>query len=576
MQRRHRSMPCVIRRGCLLFLAVCASPPAAGGPVDAEAIRRVRGIIDRDEAWSGHVIITDDVTVLGATLSVEPGALVEFAVGRPGDNPVLTIGGEGGRPAMLQLAATPESPIVFRTAPGTQAGRIIAWLGPSGEARASKLQGPGAEPAAGRPAPIQWHFVRFEGLGFTPESDASTRPADAAFQPAVDIRLGAGARIELSDCEFSRCGQLSIELDDGTRATLSNNQITAPLGTTALHLRARAGDEPASIHLAKNRVEAAVIADGVAGLILENVLIGPRAALILSGRTTWERTVRGNYVHTTAPADDGRYCFTSDDPGALVEGNIFRGGSTCVFMGVSRMFGNVLIGAPNLRSARASHSQTHQLVAALPPGAVFANNLLIGPAYSMLIPQPLPGRASATDANSETLIRNNAFDGLDGVGRGVHVNASDRAPARVRIEDNVFLRVGAVVFDEPGRDESHVRAAHNACAPWPAGLSLKSSGTRAGDSERLPADATDILSERIADFRLRGEPPERIPDFDGAILDGRTTIDRLRREWFGRYRPLEGSPLLGAGVGRRDRGGRTSIGPDIADDAVETRDRKGG
>ncbi len=569
MSRCHRRMA---RGSWLRFLpipAVLACLLGAGGAADAELIRRVRGIIDRDETWAGHVMVTDDVTVLGATLTVEAGALVEFAVARPGVNPVLMIGEEQGRPAMLRLQAAPESPIVFRTMPGTNAGRIVAWLRPPSVARRANSPGPDDDPGPEQAASIRWRHVRFEGLGHAGDSNAPTRPAGALLEPAVEVYLGSGASLDLSNCEFSRSGRLSIELGGGTRATLSNNRMTAPLERTAVHLRARSADEPAFMDLLQNRAEAAVITDAVGGLIAENVLIGPHAALVLRGRTEGELTVRGNYVHNTGPDDDGRYCFTSDDSDAVVEANIFRGGSTCVFVGTARMLGNALIGAPSLRSARTSHSQTHQLVAALPPGAVFADNLLIGPAYSMLIPQPLRSRASLTEAHAETLIRNNVFDGLDGVSRGVHVNAVDRAPANLRVTDNVFLRVGAVVFDEPGGAESRVWTGHNACAPGSAGRMAGEKDPRTPGPENVRAGSTVVLRERIADLRLRGQPPDRLPDLDYLILDGRKTIDQLRQSLFDGYRPLAGSPLIGAGSHQRDADRRANIGLEDSEPAPD-------
>lgn len=54
--------------------------PAIDQPDSAgQATSQVHGIINRDTTWRGHVMVTDDVTIIGTTVHVEPGTLIEFA-----------------------------------------------------------------------------------------------------------------------------------------------------------------------------------------------------------------------------------------------------------------------------------------------------------------------------------------------------------------------------------------------------------------------------------------------------------------------------------------------------------------
>jgi hypothetical protein len=71
-------------------------------PLAAREVARVRGVIDKNTTWSGRVLLTDDVAIQGAAVSVEPGTIVEFAGEVRGRGPILSVAdaqGLHGRPS---------------------------------------------------------------------------------------------------------------------------------------------------------------------------------------------------------------------------------------------------------------------------------------------------------------------------------------------------------------------------------------------------------------------------------------------------------------------------------------------
>ena len=261
----------------------------------------------------------------------------------------------------------------------------------------------------------------------------------------------------------------------------------------------------------------------------------------------------GNFIHNTTPKDDGRYCLDCENPDALIENNILRGATSCVLNGSRRMSGNVLIAAPNLDNPLSPAAKTHQLVAALPPGAVFEKNLLLGPAYTLLIPQPrltAPRTAPKASAGSEIIIRHNLFDGFRSTGRAIHLGRPDRGVAPVRAVNNVFLRCRAIVVNDgrSGGTARHVFSG-NAAAPPPRAAAA---GNEAAIDEGLVITAPDVRG-----LKLSAPPADRIEDFDGDLRTGRRTVADIRQRLFEAYRPRAGSPLVGGEGGAK----RPPFGP---------------
>ena len=55
----------------LLWVAVLVTlAPVAEAQQPDAPVRRLRGIIDKDESWSGRIVITDDLKILGATVKI--------------------------------------------------------------------------------------------------------------------------------------------------------------------------------------------------------------------------------------------------------------------------------------------------------------------------------------------------------------------------------------------------------------------------------------------------------------------------------------------------------------------------
>ncbi len=59
--------------------ALVAFAPAADAQQMDAPVRRLRGIIDKEETWSGLIVKTDDMKILGAKDTVQHGSVIEIA-----------------------------------------------------------------------------------------------------------------------------------------------------------------------------------------------------------------------------------------------------------------------------------------------------------------------------------------------------------------------------------------------------------------------------------------------------------------------------------------------------------------
>ena len=546
----------------LWVTALVAFAPVAGAQQPDAPVRRLRGIIDKDESWSGRIVITDDLNILGATVTVQPGCVIEFAYATAGRHPVLTVGSEHRDRGSLRLAATADQPITLRSRPGTNSGRIVIYVRnrivPGEAAGVSSFQTP---PARSEPDEIAWRHVRFENLGHARGVGPRSRKR-SRHEPCLTFKLiGRGHAVHLADCSFDETSRLLIVADDESKITVEGNRFDRPTERSAIQIDGQhVKDSPGRTVIAKNHAAAAIVLNDLLSVTSDNVLIGLNAAIVLRGKSFPQSRIAGNYVHNTTREDDGRYCLDTEDPDVRIEGNILRGATTCVLNGSRLMAGNVFIGASDLASPYARKSRTHQLVAALPVGSTFEHNLLLGPAHSLLIPQPFRKPAGRESATGPTHIRHNVFDGLGESARAIHLNPIGRSSVTVAIFNNLFLRGDCLIYDEGGTSTTVIYADHNAYAPRPQRLfdQVQVGSTKQGQPGWA---ANDLQRDAVSDLRLRSPPPLRLADYDAELQAGRRSIAQARQALFDIYEPQRGSPLIG--VGRRIEGGaaaRPSIG----------------
>ena len=554
------SCSCVAFRVAMLAVFLLAVPitQAQQNPRNAQ---RLRGIIDRDQTWSGHVIITDDLQILGATVRVQPGTLVEFAQAVLGGHPTLTVGSEHRDRGELILLSTSKRPITFRSRPDTNPGRLTVYLRGrmvSALAPTNKL-GQAPAPPERRPADLTWRHVRFERLGYPHRSRRGAENA-RRHEPAVTINLiGTSHTVKILDCDFDASTRVRIRADDDCRITIDGNHFRDCAERVALEIDGTSIKKSAgAVTVSKNRLAAVLSLMSVPALIRDNILIGRRASMVVRDPTDRPCEVIGNYIHNSTKDDDGRYCFDTDAPETIIRNNIFRGGTACVLNGSRKMHGNVFIGAPDLASQLVKKSRTHQLVGALPASSIFSYNLLIGPAHALLIPHPVRSKARQGSEVRPTRIERNVFDGLGDSHRAIHINPIGRLDAQLYIAGNLFLRVPTLIYDESPTNATVVYTDANAFTLPPDRAFGK---VTVGNIKRGETgwSSRDIHRKDVAGFGLSATPPSHLPDFDADLQSGNVSIAHLRQRLFERYRPRPDSPLVGAGP--LHDGKRQSIGP---------------
>lgn len=558
---RRRAIACAC-----LSIVTCAGPVRTATARQPEpSATRLRGIIDQDQEWSGLILITDDLLIRDATVTIAPGTTVEFAQKIPGHHPTLTVGAADGAGGDLRLQGTQDRPITFRTRQGTHPGRLVINV------RSRILPTPRAGPKAIEPTQIErlpgdaaWQHVRFERLGHVRPSrqDASLVRVPV---PAVTFNVvGAPHTLGVVNCTFDGTTRMLVRAADGARITIVGNRYERPLERTSLELFGHQGAAVTGpVAIARNTLAAGLRLHSAPATVSGNILIGLDASITIEDDDSNQTRITGNYVHNTTQEDDGRYCLQCGNANAAIERNIFRGGTTCVWTGSRRMAGNIIIAAPRLAGQYIKNSHTHQLVQALPAGATFEGNVLLGPAYSLLIPQPLPAAQPMDPAAGPTVIRNNLFDGLSKSSRAIHLNPLGRPRIRIAVMNNLFLRIPTLIYDEAQTDTTLTYADYNAVAPI---------APRAFDRVEIKAlsrgqpgwAAHDVECRDVTSLRLTAPADLFLFDYDAELRSGELAIERLWKRLMDAARPLPHSPLVKAGrpqpgAGRADS--RPSIGP---------------
>ncbi|MFH1418084.1 MAG: hypothetical protein ABII12_07370 [Planctomycetota bacterium] len=555
---------------CLTCLTWSAASAFAQPTADDGGVRRLSGIVDEDQTWAGRVVITGDLTIEGATVAVEAGTVIEFAEARQSGHPLLFVGSADGSSGQLDLHGSADRPIIVRTRDQTNRGRVVvnvrSRIVTERSAESGKFQ---VQPPVIRPNDIAWRHVRFENLGYVRAPRRASQTAKVA-EPAVRFNvIGDAHKLSISHCVFEACTRLEVRAADQAEITVANNRFLREAERVTVDIRGDGGRKPARLlNVAGNISSCAFTIGGASAQVSENILIGLEACLVTAEGEAAETVVAGNYIHNTTTEDDGRYCVDCRNAETRFTDNIVRGGTACVLNGSRRMAGNVFIGAGHLRSRHVKIARTHQLVQTLPAGAAFEDNLLIGPAYSLLMPQPSVGRRETGGAEGPTLIRHNVFDGFSDSNRAIHLNTLGREWGAVAVWNNVFLRVGTLIYSEGKTGDTLRYADFNAAAPTPR---------KAFDNVQVPGikqgtegwAGHNLVLNEVAALRLQGIPDAPLPDYDGDLLAGKLTITQLRRSLFDAYRPTADCPLRGAGRAERSADGTASR------PAIGIRDRVG-
>jgi len=551
---------------CLFMLlsVLAGPPPVVIGQPTTPAVQRLRGIIDQDQTWSGLILITDDLLIQDATVTITAGTTVEFAYKSPGHHPTLTVGSADRSGGYLKLLGTGEKPVTFRTRPDTNPGRLVinvrSRIVPAEAGASDPLK---LTPSEYTPSDVTWQHVRFEDLGYSLTRQSGEREARLA-EPAVTFNMiGAAHTLGVVSCTFENTTRLLVRAADGARITITANRFDRPKQRASLEIFGHEGAAPAgAITITRNSLAAGIRLNAATATIANNVLIGPDAAIVIQEDDSSETQITENYIHNTTQEDDGHYCLKCGNPNALIKGNIFRGGSYCVYYGSRRMSGNVFIAASSLSGRLVKKARTHQLVHALPPGATFERNLLLGPAYSLLMPQPHEWLHREEKATNPTIVQHNLFDGFSDSNRAVHLNPLGRTQVPVAVLNNLFLRVPSLVYDEGKTGTALTYADHNAVAP-PAPRAfdqIKISGLNRGDPGW---GANDVQCSDVASLGLAAPFRRPVPNYDAEIQARKISVGRLREQLFSAYRPMPHSSLVRAGRPHSVAGTDTppSIGP---------------
>lgn len=558
-------MPPRCRLGVVIVAAfVCAAGGVAMGQPAAEpSALRVNGIIDQNQTWSGLVLLTGDVEIAGATITIEPGTIIEFARATTTRTPVLIVGSARTTGGELKIKATAGAPVIFRAKPDETPGRIVVNIRNRivpGRMAADPSQG--IIPPTIEPNDVTWRHVRFVGLGNARERGGETMRT-TVHEAALTFNVTGGPHMfRIANCEFEGCTRVSVRGGDAAKLSIESNRFSAGKDRIALEVQGNLSGDAAEYIFAKaNTADAAFSFGGAATTASDNILIGEYVCLVVDQDAASPTRIVGNYIHNTAVKDDGRYCLDCRVPSASIERNVIRGATTCVMNGSHLMRENVFIGTL-LRSDAVKNARTHFFVHSLPPGAVFEWNLLLGPAYSMLAPQAGPSKAAAPPQPRPTIVRHNLFDGFDEARRVIHLNPLGGGGGKVAIYNNVFLRATTLVYDEARTLDSLIYLDHNAAAPK-SSKAYDSVAVGAIEQGKLGFGGADVVVENPAQLRLR-DLPRRVPqDVDDAILGGKMRVESWRTSLFAVYAPLAGSPLVNAGYQIRASQAQQSTQPTI-------------
>ncbi len=511
------------------------------------------------------MLLTGDVEIAGATVTIEPGTIIEFARASTKRTPVLIVGSARTTGGEFRLKAAAEAPIIFKADPDKTPGRVVVNIrNRIVPGRRAADPSKGVIPPTIEPNDVTWRHVRFVGLGRARERGGETMRTTVHEASLTFNVTGGPHTFRLANCAFEGCTRAAIRGGDKAKLSIEGNTFTDCDDRIALEVSGNLSGEAAEYVFAKaNTADTAFSFSGAATTLTGNILIGEHACMVLDRDAKAPSRIVGNYIHNTSERHDGPYCLDSRVPDAAIERNIIRGGTTIVMTGSREMRDNVLIGS-HLRSDAVKNARTHFHVRSLPRGAVFERNLLLGPAYSMLAPQAGPTKESLPDeaTTRPTIVRHNLFDGFDEGRRAIHLNPIGGGGGETAIYNNVFLRVSTLVYDEARTKNSLLYLDHNVAAPTP---------TQAYDGVSVGAIAqgkpgfgkADLFFDTPGRLRLNNIPRRLPDDIDAAFLSGRMQVEQWRKSLFDAYTPERVSPLIGAGHQTAAGDGESAVQPTI-------------
>lgn len=537
---------------CLILAAnqASTSPSRLMAEEPAPKITRVRGIIDRDQTWSGHILLTGDVSIEHGTVTVEPGTLIEFA-GDPKASPVLLrAGSRSRRSGRIVLQGTADHPIEFK-AGGIEpcAGQIEVHIFPP-------QRGPLTDALhadADHPQPERWRHVRFVSLRPMTRPDFSKRGGPRELS-AISVRCHDSASLTLEDCDFTDSHSVELSSNSGGSVDISRCRFTQPRERRP-DLLVRVHGEPGRVAIAEVVGNVALNVTGQDVQVSRCVLVGRGVSIRLAGADPDARIrLQSNYVHNTENRYSSSTCAAL--PGnAIAAGNFFRSSGAVVSSACRDMHENILLMDASDRRRNPGDERGNWAIRTVPPGSTHTRNLIIGPAYSLIEPTAAGDNARfVLDTRLEPIvIDGNTFDGVDRTSRAMKLANLVVTRTPIIIHNNLFLRVSAIVYDEGRRHDTLLYADYNAVAP-PAPRGFDQAVVKG----KKPGDEGWGMHDIIADDPRKlglGPLPDRIPDYDEEILSGQMTIDEVREKIFDLYRPRPGSPLIGAGRKVNDQPG---------------------
>jgi hypothetical protein len=520
--------------------------------------------IEKDTTWSGTVEIPHDVSISGATVTVEAGTTIRFmGSGSLPVAPRIRLEMPIERPlappcSSLRLEGTADQPIIVETPVEYPVGSIVARPAACGSFYAS--------------------HVIFRRMG---DAGLPARP-----KPALQLRFSREADdVWLSHCRFENCGPVWAEFfGPHASAEIEHCRFEGTQGPLALMLAGRGQGIKRVTHVhadAGLRVECPQV------LVQHNTLIGRSAQIDVPTPTARAVTIADNVVHCTESRDVGRYAVRCLTPEARVIHNVLTGGTYVIAAAPRMVKGNVLIGVSDLAGlAPAADSRlerlsltapTHYLIGELPARAEITDNLFLGPCYAAISTGP-PAH--------DITIAHNVFDGWSQAHRAIQLltpvapssyrrtptdnydageeirrlTAEEEAPAeagdneanaqrtttapaslQATITHNIFTRYDVAAIDVRDDQPEPLRAVTQNIF---AQVNNRPVAVGSEESNLLTTPRQYARFDQLG-FALAPTTQQAAEATSAAIESGETSVEEIRRAWFDTYRIKPDSALAG-------------------------------
>lgn len=349
------------------------------------------GALTQDETWSCVVNITGNTSVSGAKIRVTPGGGIQFA----GDGLIFTLGAASDGSASLVLQGSAEQPVVVSTASGHSPGYFTT-----------------ANPNGG----MSVNYAKFNQVG-----DAQ--------HPAIGAQLAASGALVVQNSSFTSSGEIQITSEDqATSIQIQGNDIRQSQGTNAVSINLYGNTH----HLIdSNTMDGGVFINtyGTPGATISNNVLVGAASIAAYGNGI---AVTGNYIHETS-GPSATAALQIEAQNSTVSGNYVRGGYWSIFAeGTGGIFENNIF--------ESTSEITNQIIiASMPSGSLWKGNILRGQSV---------WEAAWIDSANQITFRNNVIDVISSV--GVWMNRSGAQNNTINFRNNVVMGVGTGIYDQPG------------------------------------------------------------------------------------------------------------------------------